>query len=402
MIELVIAAVGLLLSAFFSMAETVFVTVNKIQLEVQQKRKVRGADTAFKFLDNPETFLSTSLVGTDIANIMTTSFATVALIQYLPDWAVLLVISVVILVFGEILPKTIGRETAGVSVTFIAPFLKAFQYLLYPLIGTVQLLGRLKFFKEDGSDELQKAFSKNDLRILFDEVGEQGIIDEHESKFIANLLNFNEVTASEVMTPRTNIDCVSSDFTKESIIVEFNKSEHSKILIYKETLDSIIGVVLLKDLINSDNSELPIMRDVRYVPESKPVDEILEEMQREKLSVVVVVDEYGGTAGIMTIEDILEEIFGEFDLEDQGERVPFRELTNGDIIINGDAELDLLREELDINFPDGEYETIAGLLTFLTGKIPGVGEKILIGDRVFRIISASNRAIKKVILKRKS
>ena len=397
-----IAAVGLLLSAFFSMAETVFVTVNKIQLEVQQKRKVRGADTAFKFLDNPETFLSTSLVGTDIANIMTTSFATVALIQYLPDWAVLLVISVVILVFGEILPKTIGRETAGVSVTFIAPFLKAFQYLLYPLIGTVQLLGRLKFFKEDGSDELQKAFSKNDLKILFDEVGEQGIIDEHESKFIANLLNFNEVTASEVMTPRTNIDCVSSDFTKESIIVEFNKSEHSKILIYKETLDSIIGVVLLKDLINSDNSELPIMRDVRYVPESKPVDEILEEMQREKLSVVVVVDEYGGTAGIMTIEDILEEIFGEFDLEDQGERVPFRELANGDIIINGDAELDLLREELDINFPDGEYETIAGLLTFLTGKIPGVGEKILIGDRVFRIISASNRAIKKVILKRKS
>ena len=402
MIELVIAAVGLLLSAFFSMAETVFVTVNKIQLEVQQKRKVRGADTAFKFLDNPETFLSTSLVGTDIANIMTTSFATVALIQYLPDWAVLLVISVVILVFGEILPKTIGRETAGVSVTFIAPFLKAFQYLLYPLIGTVQLLGRLKFFKEDGSDELQKAFSKNDLRILFDEVGEQGIIDEHESKFIANLLNFNEVTASEVMTPRTNIDCVSSDFTKESIIVEFNKSEHSKILIYKETLDSIIGVVLLKDLINSDNSDLPIVRDVRYVPESKPVDEILEEMQREKLSVVVVVDEYGGTAGIMTIEDILEEIFGEFDLEDQGERVPFRELANGDIIINGDAELDLLREELDINFPDGEYETIAGLLTFLTGKIPGVGEKILIGDKVFRIISASNRAIKKVNLKRKT
>ena len=397
-----IAAVGLLLSAFFSMAETVFVTVNKIQLEVQQKRKVRGADTAFKFLDNPETFLSTSLVGTDIANIMTTSFATVALIQYLPNWAVLLVISIVILVFGEILPKTIGRETAGVSVTFIAPFLKAFQYLLYPLIGTVQLLGRLKFFKEDGSDELQKAFSKNDLRILFDEVGEQGIIDENESKFIANLLNFNEVTASEVMTPRTNIDCVSSDFTKKSIIDEFNKSEHSKILIYKETLDSIIGVVLLKDLINSDNSDLPILRDVRYVPESKPVDEILEEMQREKLSVVVVVDEYGGTAGIMTIEDILEEIFGEFDLEDQGERVPFRELANGDIIINGDAELDLLREELEINFPDGEYETIAGLLTFLTGKIPGVGEKILIGDRVFRIISASNRAIKKVNLKRKT
>ena len=397
-----IAAVGLLLSAFFSMAETVFVTVNKIQLEVQQKRKVRGADTAFKFLDNPETFLSTSLVGTDIANIMTTSFATVALIQYLPNWAVLLVISIVILVFGEILPKTIGRETAGVSVTFIAPFLKAFQYLLYPLIGTVQLLGRLKFFKEDGSDELQKAFSKNDLRILFDEVGEQGIIDENESKFIANLLNFNEVTASEVMTPRTNIDCVSSDFTKKSIIDEFNNSEHSKILIYKETLDSTIGVVLLKDLINSDNSDLPILRDVRYVPESKPVDEILEEMQREKLSVVVVVDEYGGTAGIMTIEDILEEIFGEFDLEDQGERVPFRELANGDIIINGDAELDLLREELEINFPDGEYETIAGLLTFLTGKIPGVGEKILIGDRVFRIISASNRAIKKVNLKRKT
>ena len=144
------------------------------------------------------------------------------------------------------------------------------------------------------------------------------------------------------------------------------------------------------------------MRDVRYVPESKPVDEILEEMQREKLSVVVVVDEYGGTAGIMTIEDILEEIFGEFDLEEQGERVPFRELANGDIIINGDAELDLLKEELDIIFPDGEYETIAGLLTFLTGKIPEIGDKILLGDRVFRIISASNRAIKKVILKQKT
>ena len=396
-----IAAVGLLLSAFFSMAETVFVTVNKIQLEVQQKRKVRGADTAFKFLDNPETFLSTSLVGTDIANIVTTSYATVVLIQYLPNWAVLIVISLVILIFGEILPKTIGRETAGVSVTVIAPFLRAFQYLLYPLIGTIQLLGRIKFFKEDGNDDIHKAFSKDDLKVLFDEVGEQGIINEHESKIITNLLNFNEVTAGEVITPRTNIDCASSDFTKESIIGEFKKSEHSKILIYEETLDNIIGVVLLKDLINSDNSELPIIRDVRYVPESKPVDEILQEMQREKLSVVVVVDEYGGTAGIMTIEDILEEIFGEFDLEDQGERVPFRKLANGDIIINGDAELDLLKEELDIIFPDGEYETIAGLLTFLTGKIPEIGDKILIGDRVFRIISASNRAIKKVILKQK-
>ena len=384
------------------MAETVFVTVNKIQLEVQQKRKVRGADTAFKFLDNPETFLSTSLVGTDIANIMTTSFATVFLIQYLPNWAVLIVISVVILIFGEILPKTIGRETAGVSVTIIAPFLRAFQYLLYPLIGSIQLLGKLNFFKEDGGDDIHKAFSKEDLKVLFDEVGEQGIIDEHESKIITNLLNFNEVTAGEVITPRTNIDCASSDFTKESIIGEFKKSEHSKILIYEETLDNIIGVVLLKDLINSDNSELPIIRDVRYVPESKPVDEILQEMQREKLSVVVVVDEYGGTAGIMTIEDILEEIFGEFDLEDQGERVPFRELANGDIIINGDAELDLLKEELDVIFPDGEYETIAGLLTFLTGKIPEIGDKILLGDRVFRIISASNRVIKKVILKQKT
>jgi len=397
-----IAAVGLLLSAFFSMAETVFVTVNKIQLEVQQKRKVRGANTAFKFLDNPESFLSTSLVGTDIANIMTTSYATVALIQYLPNWAVLIVISVVILIFGEILPKTIGRETAGVSVPLIAPFLRAFQYLLYPLIGTIQLLGRLNFFKEDDSDEMHKAFSKDDLRILFDEIGEQGIIDEHESKIITNLLNFYEVTAGEVMTPRTHIDCVPSDFTKESIISEFKKSEHSKILIFKETLDRIIGVVLLKDLIDSGNSELPIVRDVRYVPESKPVDEILEEMQREKLSVVVVVDEYGGTAGIMTIEDILEEIFGEFDLEDQGERVPFRVLANGDIIINGDAELDLLQEELNIDFPDGEYETIAGLLTFLTGKIPGIGEKILIGNRTFRVINASNRAIKKVILKLKA
>jgi len=115
-----------------------------------------------------------------------------------------------------------------------------------------------------------------------------------------------------------------------------------------------------------------------------------------------VVDEYGGTAGIMTIEDILEEIFGEFDLEDQGERVPFRELANGDIIINGDAELDLLKEELGIIFPDGEYATIAGLLTFLTGKIPDIGDKILTGDRVFRIISANNRAIKKVILKKKT
>ena len=397
-----IAAVGLLFSAFFSMAETVFVTVNKIQLEVQQKRKVRGADTAFKFLDNPETFLSTSLVGTDIANIMTTSFATVALIQYLPIWAVLLVISVVILIFGEILPKTIGRETAAVSVTLIAPFLKAFQYLLYPIIGTIQLIGKLNYFKEDGSDDIHKAFSKDDLRILFDEIGEQGIIDEHESKIITNLLNFNEVTAGEVMTPRTNIDSVSSDFTKESIIGEFKKSDHSKILIYKETLDRIIGVVLLKDLINSDNFELPIVRDVRYVPESKPVDEILEEMQRDKQSVVVVVDEYGGTAGIMTIEDILEEIFGEFDLEDHDESLPFRELANGDIIINGDAELDLLKEELDIIFPDGEYETIAGLLTFLTGKIPGIGEKILVGDRVFRIINASKRAIKKVLLKKKT
>ena len=134
MLEISLVGIGLLLSAFFSMAETVFVTVNKIQLEVQLKRKIRGAKSAVDFLDKPESFLSTTLVGTDLANILTTSFATVLLIGYMPSWAALIITSISILIIGEILPKTIGRETAGVTVTKIAPMLKASQFILYPII----------------------------------------------------------------------------------------------------------------------------------------------------------------------------------------------------------------------------------------------------------------------------
>ena len=236
-----LAGIGLILSAFFSMAETVFVTVNKIQMEVQAKRKVRGAAAAVKFLDKPESFLSTTLVGTDLANILTTSFAIVVLIPFMPNWAAIMIISVIVLIFGEILPKTIGRETAGVTATKIAPILKYAQYLLFPLIGTVQQLGKIKLFKSDGGNDLQNAFSKDDLQILFDQVEEQGLLDEHESKFISNLLSFDEVTAGKVMTPRTQIDSVPVNASRKEVIEEFKKSVHSKLLVYDDTLDSITG-----------------------------------------------------------------------------------------------------------------------------------------------------------------
>lgn len=398
MLEIFAVGIGLFLSAFFSMAETVFITVNKIQLEVQLKRKIRGAKSAVAFLDKPETFLSTTLVGTDLANILTTSFATVLLIGYMPSWAALIITSLVILIFGEILPKTIGRETAGVTITIIAPLLKITQFILYPVIALIQLLGKISFLGKGGESEIQEAFSKDDLRVLFSHVEEQGYLEERENKIISNLLSFNEVTAGEAMIPRTQIAAIPSDLSRSEIIEEFSKTHHSKLLVYDDTIDKMTGVIMLKDLFDMATDKPPKIRDVKFHPESKPADEVLEEMQQEKQSVVVVVDEYGGTAGILTIEDIVEEIFGEMDFSLQSESTPYRRLPNGDTIINGEAELDYLREELNIDFPVGEYETLAGLLTFHTGKIPLKGDKVLIGNSVYEIIRVTPRAIKKVIL----
>ena len=399
MLEISLVGIGLLLSSFFSMAETVFVTVNKIQLEVQLKRKIRGAKSAVDFLDKPESFLSTTLVGTDLANILTTSFATVLLIGYMPSWAALIITSISILIIGEILPKTIGRETAGVTVTKIAPLLKASQFILYPIIAVIQLLAKLSFFQKAGESEIQGAFSKDDLRVLFSHVEEQGFMEERESRIISNLLSFNEVTAGEAMIPRTQIAAIPSGLSRTEIIEEFSKTHHSKLLVYEETIDKMIGVIILKDLFDIAGDKPPKIREVKHIPESKPADEVLEEMQQEKQSVVVIVDEYGGTAGILTIEDIVEEIFGEMEFGFQPDSAPYRKLPNGDILINGEAELDFLTEELDIEFPSGEYETLAGLLTFYTGKIPTKGEKILIGNKVYDIVKVTPRAVKKVILK---
>ena len=400
LLEILLVGIGLFLSAFFSMAETVFVTVNKIQLEVQLKRTIRGAKSAVGFLDKPESFLSTTLVGTDMANILTTSFATVILIGYMPSWAALIVTSIVILIFGEILPKTIGRETAGVTVTKIAPLLKVTQFILYPVIALIQLLGKFSFFRKEGESEIQQAFSKDDLRVLFSHVEEQGYMEEREGRIISNLLSFNEVTAGEAMIPRTQIAAIPSGLSRSEIIEDFSKTHHSKLLVYEETIDKMMGVILLKDLFDMATDKPPKIREVKFIPESKPADEVMEEMQQEKQSVVVVVDEYGGTAGILTIEDIVEEIFGEMDFSLQSDSTPYRKLPNGDIIINGEAELDLLREELGIEFPNGEYETLAGLLTFHTGKIPAKGDKVLIGNKVYEIIRVTPRAVKKVILKK--
>lgn len=387
----------LLLSAFFSSAEIAFIVGNKIKIEIHARKKNLSALNARYFINNPDQFFSTILISNSAVNIAFASLSSIFLSELfgLEEFEILLISTALILLFGELIPKYFGRELADRLILIVAIPLRAIAIVLYPLVKITSkvssILSRTNLKEEE---EIQHLFDKEDIQNLIEESSEAGKMDEEQSDIISKVIDIREQRVYEAMTPRTEIVGIEITSTMNEVMKTFIDSGYSKLPVYDENLDNIKGVVFSKDIFKQPDDLKTVMREVVFVPETKKSLEMLNEFLDKQFSIAIVVDEFGGTAGILTVEDLIEELFGEIrdEFDDVEEKIA-KKIDANSYLVNGKVEIDYLNEELDFQIPEGDYETIAGYVTFKIGRIPVKGESFKISNLSVQILKADKTKI---------
>lgn len=413
-VELIIILISILLSAFFSGMEIAFVSSNKLHIELEKKREGFIPKILNKITQKPSKFITTMLVGNNISLVLYSYYMGVFLLRFLPlenynDFSVLLIqtiiSTIIILVTAEFLPKAIFRIYANeVLKIFAVP--AYFFYLLFHFFSefiTIISDFFLRVFFKTNKDEQQIAFSKEELGNYITEQLETGNEDEEmdsEIQIFQNALEFPNVKAREVMVPRTEIIAVEIH-EKVSILKNlFIETGLSKILVYKTSMDDVIGYVNAFELFKKPKTIKSILLPVEIVPESMMINDILNILMKKRKSVSIVVDEYGGTSGMITVEDIVEELFGEIEDEHDSQAFLEEKINETTFHFSARLEVDYLNEEYDLNIPKSEaYETLGGFIINYTENIPIENEVVDIEDFEIRILKTSGAKIDNVSLK---
>jgi putative hemolysin len=397
--EIYLAIFGLILSFFFAGSEAAFTKFNRLRLEVWKKRQVKLSKNAFMFVKAPEKFFSTILVGNNFANILYTTFATVLFIGYLNKSISWVLIMIIVLVIGEILPKTLFRSVADRIILQTLLIVRIFYILLKPIIEGINYLveGMLRMFKLEPHN-FSTYFSREEMELLLSTGYKTKTKDSQEQKYIMKILGFSESKVREVMTPRTDIIACSRDTTWDQLEDLMTEHKKMRIPVYDKDLDNIIGIAFMYDIIGNKQKEInSILRQVPFVPDNKNCLELLREFQEQNNSTAIVLDEYGGTAGLVTTDDLIEEVFGEF--QQAGEITPqIKALNDFTWIIDAKVELDELSELIGIDFEPTESETLAGYILEKMGKIPKVDEILVFEKFRIQILEATEKRIDKIKL----
>lgn len=399
MLELSLAIAGVILSAFFSGSEMAFISANPLQIEVWSKQNRRWAKWAFRLIQNPDRFLITVLVGTTLSNIIATTFATAYLInQGWAPWLVLLFITIIILLFGEVLPKTISGEQPNRFMRLTAPLNTLWKFILTPATIPLQWMGR-KLAPESTQAPKHRAtpLDREDLKILYATQTDRTVLQQEEKELIQQVFDLRE-PIYKTMTPRTEIAAVPEDADIATVLHEFIESGFSKLPVYREDLDEIIGVVYHYDMFKAPTDLISIIQPVPMVPSSNTTMAVLKELQRLEHGIAIVLDEYGGTAGLVTLEDLYEELFGDFEDEFDAKGADITAMADGALLIEGKSRVEDVNRESTLNIDEGSYETIAGFLTAKIGRIPHTGERLYLPFGLVVIKKASRRRIESVLI----
>ena len=398
--EIYLAILLLVLSSFFSSTEIAFVAVNRVRLEVKS-RSSKSAQIALQFLKSPEKFLVTVLIGNNLVNLAFGSILTFILkVKFnMDDFSILIFITLVLLIFGEAIPKSIARESPFRFTLLSAYPLKLFYFLFLPAVKISAFLSS-KFSKvfKIKSENIKNFFSKKDIEILVKEVELKNAAEIPFSK----VFRLSVLPVKDVMRPRAEMVAVEKSMPLQEVYKVFASSGYSRIPVYEKTPDNIVGVLYVKDLFKKPRSIDEVLREPLFVPESKKCIEVLKEFKKSGTSFAIVVDEFGGTSGIVTTEDIVEELVGEIEDEFDSERKVVRKIGENTFVLSGTVEVEYLNREFDLKIPKGDYETIAGYLISRLGRIPAKGEEFIIDTFKFTIISATKtrvNALKLTILK---
>ncbi len=392
MVHLNLAITGLIFSIIFTSAEIALLCANSLQISVWNKQKYSFSKFALYILNNKEEFLTVILIGTNLANILATSFATVYLINQnsINKESIVIIIAAIILIFGEVLPKTIFRKYANITILILSPVLILFRFIFYPVISIVRLTSFFKVAQRSQANDLEE--KRDDLQHVYEQVDDDEAMEKDQQEMISNVFEISESTVYEAMTPRTEISSISKNSSLEKVLHSFIDSGHSKLLVYQENIDNIVGVVYLYDLFDSPSSLNDVIKPIIYMPYSKLLMDAMHEFQTSHHSISVILDEHGGTAGIITAEDVFEELLGDFEDEFDDDGTDSKKLSDGSIITNARMDWQTFNSKYGELIPSGDYETIGGYIINSIGRIPNQGENIFlpVGQILIRKSSARN------------
>jgi len=404
----------ILLSGFFSASETALTSFKTTDLEDIEKSNKKTAHLLKKWLKSPNEILTGMLLGNNIVNILGSSIATALAINIMGNSPRSLAIvtgimTVLILIFGEITPKIMAKNNSkGFSKLVIGP-MYYFGLLMKPIVKilmwTSMLIGRILGVEVKTENIM---FTEEDL-ISFVNVGEaEGIIEEEEKEMIHSIVGLGETNAKEIMTPRTSMFAVEGNKTLDDIWEEMIEAGFSRIPVYEETIDNIIGVLYTKDVLNylkahsTDTQVKELVREAYYVPETKSIIEILQEFKSKKVHIALVLDEYGGIGGVLTIEDLLEEIVGEIrDEFDNEEEESIKEIDDNRYEVDAMLDIETINKSLNIDLPISEdYESLGGLIMSELGKIPAIGDIVDFQDVKLVVVEVEKMRVSKVEIQR--
>lgn len=379
-LQIVIIVFCVIMSAYFSATETAFSTFNRIRVKNLAEKGNKRAERVIKLSDNYDTLLSTILIGNNIVNILASSMATILFVDLLKDgslaeWSSAIstaVLTLVILTFGEISPKTIAKKKPEAFAIFAAPLINVLLYVFLPFTFIFKQLQNAlaKIFKSDED----KGMTEEELISIIEEAEEEGDLDKEETDLIKSAIEFNDLEVSDIFTPRIDITAISKDAEREEVRNLFVESGYSRLPIYEDDLDNVVGILYYKDFFTSDfQSYDEIMKPVIYVAKNQKINDLLKELQDKQLHMAVVMDEFGSTAGIVTLEDILEEIVGEIWDEHDEKVIEIQKISEREYIVSGKANISKLFDELEID-EEPEAQTVNGWTMTNLGRIPVEGD----------------------------
>ncbi|MBI4276894.1 MAG: HlyC/CorC family transporter [Armatimonadetes bacterium] len=405
--DLIVLGILLLLSAFFSGTETALFAVNRLRLRRLDEEGNLRAGLVLRMLEDPGRPLTAILVGNNVTNVAASVLAALIFLRLFGPgagpWVAILVVTVALLVIGEITPKTFASKYAERIALWAARPIYLLSRVLFPIIQVLSAVTNV-FLRPLGArvDLHSPLVTEDEIKQLVKMGEEEGIIEQDEREMIHSIFEFGETLVREVMVPRIDMVCVEADATLDEVLEAVLQHGHSRIPVFEEDIDHIVGIAYVKDLLRDlKRGRLQVrarelMRPALFVPETKKVDDLFQELQRKKVHMAVVVDEFGGTAGLVTIEDLLEEIVGpimdEYDVEER----PVEIVDDRTAVVDARVHIEEVNEALGLDLPQEEVDTIGGFVYSLLGHVPIQGETVHYDGVEIRVERIDGQRIAKV------
>ncbi|SHH00860.1 HlyC/CorC family transporter [Tepidibacter thalassicus] len=393
------------ISSFFSASETALMSLSKIKIRHMTEENIKGADLVNKLIENPNRLLGAILVGNNVVNIGASALATSLFIKlFKENGAVIATVfmTTLVLIFGEITPKSLAAQKSEEVSLKVSKIISFVVIILNPIVVVFNHLSKFMIKLFGGNPDVHQPFiTEEELRTMIDVSHEEGVLEVEEKEMIQNVFEFGDLQVKDAMVQRTDVVAIDIESTYDEIVEIFKEDHFSRMPVYEENIDNIVGILNVKDLVfvEKDKQNFDIktyMREPFFTFEFKKITELFQEMRQEKVHMAIVLDEYGGTAGIVTMEDLLEEIVGDIEDEFDEEDDEIKIINENEYIVDGSTRITLVNEIVGTNIESEEFDSIGGVLIGQLGRLPEQGEVVEYNNIRFIVESIDKNRIKTI------